>query len=304
MNYQSVLDEIALEIRPHFGRGKVADYIPALAKVPADKFGMALVAVDGTCYTVGEAEENFSIQSISKVLTLMLAVKYVGDALWRRVGREPSGDPFNSLTQLEYEHGIPRNPMINAGALVSVDCVVSHCQDAKETILEFVRSFSANPDIDYDTEVARSEWEHRFSNMALASYLKSYGNLENEVEQVLDVYFHQCSIAMSCRDLAHAFLPLANKGLMPYSEKRVIGERRAKRVNAIMLTCGLYDSVGDFAFRVGLPAKSGVGGGIVAVMPNEFSVAVWSPALEESGNSLIGIEALALLTSLTGKSIF
>jgi glutaminase len=304
MHYQAILNQIADRVRHFQGRGKVADYIPALARVPADKFGMSLATVDGDCYSVGDAHENFSIQSISKVPSLMLAVGQIGSKLWERVGREPSGDPFNSLVQLEFENGVPRNPMINAGALVVTDCVLSNTRDAKQAILDFVRVFAGDKNIHYDSEVAASEMEHRFGNAALANYMKSRGNLANDVDDVLDVYFHQCSIAMSCRDLARMFLPLANKGVSPIANTRVLSEARTKRVNAVLLTCGLYDAVGNFAFRVGLPAKSGVGGGIVAIMPNEFSVAVWAPELEESGNSLVGTEALALLTTLTGKSIF
>ena len=304
MEYQSILDEIAARVQHLQGRGKVADYIPALARVAPGKFGMALATLDGGCFSIGDADEKFSVQSIAKVPALMLAINLIGPKIWDRVGREPSGDPFNSLVQLEFENGIPRNPMINAGSLVVTDCLLSQSWDTKQVILDFVRTLADEADIHYDLEVAACEMEHKFGNAALASYMKSRGNLDNDVDQVLEAYFHQCAIAMSCRDLARMFLPLANKGVSPPTGKRFLSEARTKRVNAILLTCGLYDAVGNFAYRVGLPAKSGVGGGIAAVMPNEFSVAVWAPELEDSGNSLIGTEALALLTTLTGSSIF
>jgi glutaminase len=304
VEYSELLENIAHEIRPYFGKGKVADYIPALANVPPDKFGMALATVDGTVHTIGDAAEPFSIQSISKAFTLMLAMSLVGDELWTRCGKEPSGSKFNSLVQLEYEAGVPRNPFINAGALVVTDCVMSHCRAPKHTIRDYVRVLSRNFVVDFDEEVARSERETGFTNAALANMLASHGRLANPVAAVLDTYFHQCSLAMSCADLARAFLPLANRGLSPVLEEAVLTERQTKRLNALMLTCGMYESVGSFAYRVGLPAKSGVGGGIVAVLPSKFCVVVWSPELDRSGNSLVGTAALEALTRLTQLSIF
>ena len=304
MEYNELLENIVHEIRPYFGKGQVADYIPALANVPPTKFGMAIATVDGTVHTVGDALEPFSIQSITKAFTLMLAMSLVGDELWTRCGKEPSGSKFNSLVQLEYEQGIPRNPFINAGALVVTDCVMSHCRAPKNTIRDYVRVLSQNFAVDFDEAVAHSERETGFTNAALANMLASHGRLDNPVASVLDTYFHQCSLAMSCADLAQAFLPLANRGLSPALEEAVLTERQAKRINALMLTCGMYESVGSFAYRVGLPAKSGVGGGIVAVLPSKFCVVVWSPELDRSGNSLVGTAALEALTRLTQLSIF
>ena len=304
MNYQGILEEIARQVRPQFGKGRVADYIPALAAVPTDKFGIALRTVEGDCFEIGDAQERFSIQSVSKLFTLGLAMSFVGEELWRRVGREPSGNPFNSLVQLEYENGIPRNPMINAGALVVSDVLVSHCGDAKQSVLDYMRLLSGAADIDFDADVARSEAATGYINMALANFLKGHGNLENDVEVVLDVYFHQCSLAMSCSELSQAALHLANGGLSPTLGETILTLGQTKRLNAVMSTCGLYDAVGEFAYRVGLPAKSGVGGGIVAVLPGDYSVTVWSPELDESGNSQVGGAALELLTTLTGESVF
>ena len=299
-----ILAEITHHTRPQFGKGRVADYIPGLADVPGDKFGMAIRTVDGETFQIGDADERFSIQSISKVFTLSLAMGFVGEELWSRVGREPSGNPFNSLVQLEYEHGIPRNPLINAGALVVCDVVLTHTQDAKAAMLDYMRILSGATDIRFDEAVVRSEAETGFINAALANFLKGHGNLENDIESVLDVYFHQCALAMSCGELSCAALHLANGGVSPSSGEVILSRGQTKRINAMMLTCGLYDAVGEFAYRVGLPAKSGVGGGIFAILPEEYAVAVWSPELDPSGNSMVGGAALEYLTTATGRSVF
>lgn len=304
MDFQAVLDEIHDEVRPFFGQGKVADYIPALARVPADRFGMALMTADGSDYAVGDADTPFSIQSISKLFSLMLALNITGEDLWRRVGREPSGTAFNSLVQLEYEEGIPRNPFINAGAIVVTDVIASHSANAQRRVADYVRLLSGNQDNRVDEEVAKSERDHGYRNAALANLLRSFGNIEGDVDAVLDVYFRQCAITMTCRDLARAALPLARGGYSPVCERQILSVRDAKRVNALMLTCGLYDAVGSFAYTVGLPAKSGVGGGIVAVLPGEYTIAVWAPELDLVGNSLVGQKALELFTTKTGLSIF
>ncbi len=305
MDFQAILEEIHKEVQPVIPQGKVADYIPKLAAVPIEKFGMAVQTLDGDLFTIGNAKENFSIQSISKAYTLTLALQFIGEnRLWERVGREPSGNPFNSLVQLEYENGIPRNPFINAGALVIVDIILSNSKNPKQTLLDFVRQRSDNPEIEFDAEVAASEKETGFRNSALANFLKSYGNLENDVEAVLNAYFLQCSLSMNCVDLAKSFMMLANHGLSPWSGKQILTSSQAKRINSLMLTCGTYDAVGDFAYRVGLPGKSGIGGGIAAFIPGKLSVCVWSPGLNSHGNSLAGTLALELFTTKTGMSIF
>ncbi len=304
MNYQPILESIFREAQSLAGAGRVASYIPELAKVPAGRFGLALATLDGQIYTVGDARERFSVQSISKVFTLTLAIQQVGEKLFERVGKEPSGNPFNSLVQLEYEHGIPRNPFINAGALVVTDELLSHLPDAKAAVLEFARRLGGAPDLEYDAAVAASERKTGFTNIALANFLKSHGNLRHEVEPVLDAYFHHCSLAMSCVELAQAFLFLANHGALPATGERLLTGSQTKRLNAILLTCGFYDEAGEFAFRVGLPGKSGVGGGIAAVMPGRWAVTVWSPEINRHGNSVRGMKALELLTTMTGESIF
>uniref|UniRef100_UPI0031DA14A3 glutaminase n=1 Tax=Saccharothrix mutabilis TaxID=33921 RepID=UPI0031DA14A3 len=299
----SVLREIADEVGPRAGAvGRVADYIPALSGVDPAAFGFAVAGVDGEVLGVGDWEVPFSIQSVSKVFSLALALAG-GDSLWARVGREPSGNPFNSLVQLEHEDGIPRNPFINAGALVVTDRLLTLTGDARGAVLELLRAESGNPAIDFDAGVARSEAARGDRNAALAHFMASYGNLENPVEQVLEHYFWQCSIAMSCRDLAAAGLFLARHGLRG-DGSRLLDRSAAKRINSIMLTCGAYDAAGEFAFRVGLPGKSGVGGGILAVVPGRCTLCVWSPALDRHGNSVAGVDALDRFTTLTGLSVF
>lgn len=304
LDFPRILSRIAEEVEPLTHKGRVADYIPRLAEVPQDRFGMAVATLDGHYYQIGDATEEFSVQSISKIFTLTMAIEAIGNDLWKRVGREPSGNPFNSLVQLEQERGIPRNPMINAGAHVVADVVLSNCSHAPRALLDFVRQRADNPSIDIDDEVARSEARTGFRSKALANFIRSFGNLNNPVEQVLDLYFRQCALRMNCMDLARAFQYLAEHGHCRNSGSDVISGARAKRINAIMLTCGTYDAAGDFAFHVGLPAKSGVGGGIVAVVPNVLTVAVWSPGLDKKSNSLAGAAALGRFTALTGLSVF
>ncbi|GAA0470928.1 glutaminase [Streptomyces sp. NPDC046215] len=303
MDYQAVLEEVAEFARPLVGRGQVADYIPALAGVDTGHFGMAVADIDGGVYGVGDWERPFSVQSISKAFSLALVLAEGGERIWERVGTEPSGNPFNSLVQLEYENGIPRNPFINAGALVVTDRLQTLTGDASTTMLEFLRAESGNPGVSFDPAVAASETEHGDRNAALAHFMASYGNLDNPVPTVLEHYFWQCSIEMSCRDLALAGGFLARHGLRA-DGTRLLPRREAKQVNAVMLTCGTYDAAGDFAYRVGLPGKSGVGGGIIAVIPGRCTLCVWSPGLDARGNSVAGVAALDHFTTLTGWSVF
>lgn len=304
MDYQKVIDGIHSGLQGLRGEGRVADYIPALAKVDPKRFGIAVATLDGQEYMTGDAQVCFSIQSISKVFTLAMVTRRIGDEIWKAVGREPSGNPFNSLVQLEYEQGMPRNPFINAGALVVTDRLISLYPHPKDTIIEFVRELCANDDIYYDKEIARSERLNADRNMALAYFMKSFGNIENDVETLLDVYCHQCAISMSCTDLARAFLFLSNRGINPFNGEQILTVSQAKRLGALMLTCGFYDESGDFAFRVGLPGKSGVGGGIAAYIPGNLAITVWSPGLNRHGNSLIGMAALEHFTTDIGNSIF
>lgn len=303
-HFPDVLEDILEYVQPHLHKGKVADYIPALANASKSSFGMAVATLDGAVHHVGEAQTCFSVQSISKVYSLTLALDAIGGDLWKRCGREPSGNSFNSLVQLEHENGIPRNPFINAGALVVADVLAEHFDDPKRMMLDFVRARAADETVQSNAEVARSEAEQGHRNTALVQFMKSFGNITSDVDDVLEVYYHHCALEMHCVDLARSFLYLANRGECKQSDCRVTTAERAKRINAIMLTCGTYDAAGDFAFHVGLPAKSGVGGGIVAVVPNVAAIAVWSPGLDSKGNSLAGWEALDRFTQLTGLSVF
>jgi glutaminase len=303
---QALIDRIHDRLKVRAGEGRLADYIPQLAHVDPHKFGIALHTIDGQCHVAGDAEEPFSIQSVSKVFTLTLALGKAGDALWRRVGREPSGNPFNSIVQLEREQGVPRNPFINAGAIVVADVLLAGHQprEAIGEILRFVRFLADDETILVDPLVARSETETGFRNAALANYMRAFGNIQHPVEQVLGVYVHHCAIAMSCRQLARAGLYLAHDGRHPVTGQRVVSAERARRINALMLTCGHYDGSGEFAFRVGLLGKSGVGGGILAIVPGKVSIAVWSPGLNATGNSLLGALALEAIAKETGWSVF
>lgn len=303
MNYNAILQEIYQETKALPVIGNVASTIPELANVDPNKFGMHLTTIDGQDFGIGDSDEKFSIQSVSKALTVTLAFSFLGEKVWERVGVEPSGNPFNSLVQLEYEKGIPRNPFINAGALVIADMLVTHLKHPKEDFLDFIRTISGCDTINYNLKVAQSEKDTGFRNAALANFLKSFGNIENDVEVVLDFYFHQCSLEMTCKELAHSFFFFANEGKTQKGQQ-ILTRSQVKRLNALMQTCGFYDESGEFTYKVGLPGKSGIGGGIGALFPQHFSVATWSPRLNEKGNSEFGMYALEQLTTKTGMSIF
>lgn len=300
---QEVLDEIAAKVAPLCGQGSVAAYIPSLGEVSPNHFGICVAMADGGVYGAGDWRQPFSIQSISKVFSLALVMSYDYDSIWRRVFREPSGTPFNSMIQLEADQGIPRNPFINAGALVVTDRLLTLTGDAAASVRGLLRLESGNPALDIDPVVAASEADHGHRNASLAHLLASYGNLENPVDDVLANYFNQCALEMSCEDLAKASLFLARHGVSAGGTP-FLSPNQSKRVNAVMLTCGTYDAAGEFAYRVGLPGKSGVGGGIVAIVPGRCSITVWGPALGPNGNSVAGIAALDQFTALTGWSIF
>tara|TARA_R110000744_G_scaffold255269_1_gene370808 strand:- start:1014 stop:1937 length:924 start_codon:yes stop_codon:yes gene_type:complete len=303
-DYQKVLDEIAYEVRPLLAQGKVADYIPALAEVDPEQFSIAIYTTDGETVCAGDCSQRFTIQSVSKVMTLTMALQRYGDELWHRVGKEPSGTAFNSLTQLEFEKGIPRNPFINAGAIVTCDALYSRLSAPMHSMLETFRLLAGNRGIVIDKKVANSEYEFRHRNAAMAHLMKSFGNFENEVDDVLWSYFNFCSIELNCIELAKSYNFLANKGVDNRSGNRVLSSRQNKQLNSLLFTSGLYDAAGDFGYRVGMPGKSGVSGTILAVLPNKFTVAVYSPGLNSFGNSVAGIAALELLSKKLDISIF
>ena len=304
MDYQKILENIYQAIQPYAKEGKQADYIPELAKVNPDQFGMCLHTIYGEIYSIEQADTRFSIQSISKVFSLAMCLSLLGNKLWERVGKEPSGTAFNSLIQLEVEKGIPRNPFINAGAIVMSDILLSHLEHPEEQFLDFVRTLAGDNTVDYNRDVATSERETGYLNAAIANLLKYHGTIENDIEQVLRFYFLMCSVEMSCRELSRAFLAFANHRRKFNYAGVTLTASKVKRMNAIMQICGFYDEAGEFSYLVGLPGKSGVGGGIVAIYPLQYSVAVWSPRLNSKGNSVMGIKALELFTTETEESIF
>lgn len=303
IDFQHILTSINEAASNEKDKGKIADYIPELAKVNVDNFGIHLIDIQQNNFSAGKSDEKFSIQSISKVLSLSMALGLIGEKVWKRVDVEPSGDPFNHLSLLELENGIPRNPLINPGAIVIADILVSKLEHPKEEFLSYVQNIANDDTIAYDLDVTKSEKRTGFRNFAAANLLKSYGNLNNDVDIVLDFYFHQCSLAMNCVQLTNTFFMFMNNGKCRRNNT-FLTISQVKRINAIMLTCGFYDEAGEFAFEVGLPGKSGVGGGIVAFLPNKFCVATWSPGLNPKGNSKLGMLALEKLTTETELSIF
>ncbi len=303
---REIVAEIAETMAAETERGRVADYIPQLACVDPNQFGLALVTAEGEMISAGDAETPFSIQSVSKVFALALALGRVGDQLWTRVGREPSGDPFNSIVQLEHERGIPRNPFINSGAIAVTDSILSQSapKEALGQIIQFIRFIAGDDDIAIDPEVARSETETGYRNIALANFMRDFGTIKRAPEQTLGVYFHQCAISMTARQLAASGRFLAFDGCLSPAGPRAISPRMARQINALMLTCGHYDGSGEFAFRVGLPGKSGVGGAILAVVPGQAAIGCWSPGLNPTGNSELASRALEMFADRTGWSVF
>ena len=304
VNYEEIIRSVYEEVRAVEETGQVAQYIPDLREVNPGQLGVFLHTLDGRQYGQGDYQTRFSIQSIAKVLQLILAYDALGESLWERVGVEPSGTPFNSLVQLEYDQGIPRNPMINAGAIVVCDVLLSCMENPREELLQFICEIACNPAITSNAQMAASEHAVGYRNKALINLMKAFGNIHNDIDEVLDLYYFMCAIEMSCEELSRIFLFLANDGIDPFSQKPLLTLSRSKRINAIMQSCGFYDEAGEFSFRVGLPGKSGVGGGIVAVHPEHFSIAVWSPPLNPKGNSYKGMKFLEHFTTRTGLSVF
>ena len=302
MNKKLVIEEIARDVKKFYGLGKKADYIPLLSDVSPNQFALTLIDNQGEIISVGDDEVSFSIQSVSKVLTLTMVLEEIGDEIWGRMEREPSGKAFDSLIHLEEFNGVPSNPFINSGAIVLADILLEIYGDqALDKYLNFVRKITGNPELSIQHEIYLSEKLTGNKNFAFAHYMKSYGNLNHEVEQVLDLYFQTCSLYLTNIDLAKAFYFLSNKGISLFGD-RVTSHRHCKRINSLMFTCGTYNEVGDFAYLVGLPVKSGVSGAIAGCLPNEYSVSVWSPELNKKGNSYLGFKALELLTTMLDTS--
>ena len=304
MDYPDTIQQSVDQLAAFKNDGKQADYIPELAQVDPELFAVSLSCVSGEQFNYGDSKTHFSIQSISKVISLMWAYNLEGEQLWKRLDVEPSGTPFNSLILLEMEKGIPRNPFINAGAIVIADILLDHLKHPEQEFLELVRDLSNDGSIAYDEKVFLSEKSVAYRNYSLIHLMKSFGNIKNPIEDVMDFYFKMCSIAMTSEQLSRCFLFLTNKGINPISSQVITSPSKAKRINAIMQLCGFYDEAGEFAFKVGLPGKSGVGGGIAAVLPGRFSIVVYSPKLNTKGNSEKGMAFLQNFTSNLEISIF
>lgn len=303
-NYKNIIEKAYKLTNSLQNEGELATYIPELANVDPSNFGVHMTKVDGSHFGVGNHLKKFSIQSIAKVLSLALAYKILGEKIWERIDVEPSGTKFDSLLLLETNNGIPRNPFVNAGAIVICDILISHLNNAREEFLDFVRNLSDLPHLTYSDKIADSEKAHGYRNIALCNFIKSFGNIENEPAEVLDFYFDMCSLEMNCQQLSYTFAFLANGGRKLMGGQEIISISQSKRINALMLTCGFYDESGEFAFKVGLPGKSGVGGGIVALYPHNYAIAVWSPKLNPKGNSYKGMKLLEEVTTHSELSIF
>ncbi|MEK3734910.1 MULTISPECIES: glutaminase A [Paenibacillus] len=293
--------------RPHAAHGKVASYIPELSKAPADALGVTILTKDGESASAGDCGMRFTLQSISKVFTLILALMDHGeDEVFSKVGMEPTGDNFNSMLKLELVRpGIPFNPLINAGAITVSSFIRGRDPKEKsERILQFFKDLTGNPGLDYDLQVYRSESETGNLNRSIAYFLKENGVLNGDVEEVLDVYFRHCAILADCSDLARMGLVLAHNGVDPMTGQTLIPRRYVQIAKTFMTTCGMYNASGEFAIQVGLPAKSGVSGGILSLVPGYCGIGVVGPALNDKGNSQAGVHLMEHMSRELDWSMF
>ena len=303
---ERVVEEITKEISGTENWGRATQQIDALAGIDTHQFGIAILTRDGDTICGGDADTPFSIQSISKVFSLELVLEAHGDDLWERVGRDPSGDPFNSVIDLERQKGHPRNPFINAGALIVVDMLLDTRgpDEEAQAVVDFVSELLDGDEISLSEKVAESDEGSGDLNRAMLNIAKHFGNVRNPIPQIMKAYTRQCAIELSCRQLARVGRFLMLEGPDEAANRDLEAARRSRRILSLMMTAGLYDGAGEFAYRVGLPAKSGIGGGILAIAPNTASIAVWSPGLDESGNSKLGTLALEMLTDRLDWSSF
>jgi len=305
--YGDDLKMMVEQVKQYTSEGKVADYIPALSVADPSKVAVAIYDGNDTCFSEGNFNEKFTLQSISKVLTLALALMDHGEKyVFSKVGMEPTGDPFNSISKLETQiPSKPLNPMINAGALAVSSLIKGSSNEEKlERLLQFVRDLSGNDQISYNKEVAQSEFETADLNRALSYFMKQHGVLTGDVDELLDFYTKQCAIEVNCEDLAKIGFALANQGKHPLQKNDIIPAEIARLVKTFMVTCGMYNASGEFAIRVGIPAKSGVSGGIVGAVPGNIGIGIYGPALDKKGNSVAGMRLLELLSSKYHLSIF
>ncbi|WP_404333148.1 glutaminase A [Mesobacillus maritimus] len=301
------LNRLVSEAKKHTKHGEVADYIPALKKANRDDLSVAVYHSDGNCYSAGDIEQKLTLQSISKVLTLALALIDCGEeCVFNKVGYEPTGDPFNSIIKLETSRSAkPLNPMINAGALAVTHLIKGESvADRLERIIAFIRDIAGHESITYSEEVAKSEFDTAYLNRSLCYYMKQDGIINENVEELLELYTKQCAIEMDCLDLSRIGLVFAMDGLDPVREKQIIPVEVARLCKTFMVTCGMYNASGEFAVRVGIPAKSGVSGGIMGSIRNRYGIGIFGPALDERGNSIGGIKLLEMMSKQYELSIF
>jgi glutaminase len=307
MYTKSELTRFVEEAKQYARYGKVADYIPALGKVDPNDLSAAICAPDGTVIDAGDTTHKATLQSISKIIALALVLMDRGEQeVFKKVGMEPTGDPFNSIAKLEeVQPAKPLNPMINAGALAVTHMIAgSSVEERFERLLQFVRKLAGNPTISYSEEVARSEFETAFLNRSLCYFLKQHGVINEDVEELMDLYTKQCAIEMTCIDLARIGLVFAMDGRDPFTDEQIMPLDVARICKTFMVTCGMYNASGEFAIKIGIPAKSGVSGGILAAVPGRFGIGIFGPALDEKGNSITGMKLLELLSKTYSLSIF
>lgn len=287
--------------------GRPADYIEELAKKDTSRLGLAICGLDGQLIALGHCDEHFTMQSIAKVIGIILAIEQNGyEYVFTKVGMEPTGDAFNSMVRLEnLATKKPFNPMINAGAIAVASCIRGGTLEQRQVrFLDFARKLTGNSALDYDYEIYRSERETGYKNRAIANLMKSNGIIDGQIEPHLDLYFSMCSVSASCRDLAHLAAVLANNGRDPKTGEELIPLRVVRLVRSLMVTCGMYDYSGEYASTVGMPSKSGVGGGIIACPIGKCGIAVYGPALDDKGNSVGGVRILEYLSEKLDLSMF
>lgn len=303
---QLLLNKLLEKNRSWTNHGKVADYIPGLSKMDPQKLGIVVVDTGGKTYRAGDYETKFTVQSMSKPIVLLLALMDNGEEVFKKVGKEPTGDAFNSIIRLEtLNPSKPLNPMINAGAIAVTSLIKGKTKEEKfQRILDLFRKISKNPNLDINKDVYLSEKKTGDRNRSIAYFLRDLGILKGDVEDILDLYFRQCSIEVSCEDIANMGMFLANQGIDRESGKVIVPKHLTQIVKTFMVTCGMYDASGEFAINVGIPSKSGVSGGIMCAVPNKMGIGVVGPALDLKGNSIAGVKLLEDLSKELRLSIF
>ncbi|OQO99950.1 glutaminase A [Geobacillus sp. 44C] len=307
MYTKAELEQFVEQAKQYSRYGKVADYIPALGKADPNDLSIAIYLPDGNVIDAGDTTHKVTLQSISKIIALSLVLMDRGEQeVFKKVGMEPTGDPFNSIAKLEeIQPAKPLNPMINAGALAVTHMIAgASVEERFERLLQFVRKLSGNPTISYSEEVAQSEFETAFLNRSLCYFLKQHGIINEDVEELMDLYTKQCAIEMTCIDLARIGLVFAMDGRDPFTDEQIMPLDVARICKTFMVTCGMYNASGEFAIKIGIPAKSGVSGGILAAVPGRFGIGIFGPALDEKGNSITGMKLLELLSKTYSLSIF